>query len=161
MLITLPRMFDIAAAATIDVFLCRRTITVIAAIASAMKQARAMPMTSEPVRALPTMIMTPQSATMLASMVRRWGISRSHIQASAAARKGPVAMMMATLDTSVSCSEGMKAIIANVESDATSQPFLSILVRSRRPARPCNTTIKTTIMPLANNPRQNRMVQES
>ena len=98
---------------------------------------------------------------MLASMVRRWGISLSHIQASAAARKGPVAMMMATLDTSVSCSEGMKAIIANVENDATSQPFLSILVRSRRPARPCNSTIKTMIMPPANNPRQNRMVQES
>ena len=158
---TLPRMFDIAAAATIDVFLCRRTMTVIAAIASAMKQARATPRMSEPARALPTMIMTPHSATMLASMVRRWGISRSHIQASAAARKGPVAMMMATLDTSVSCSEGMKAIIANVENDATSQPFLSILVRSRRPARPCNSTIKTMIMPPANNPRQNRMVQES
>jgi hypothetical protein len=161
MLITLPRMFDIAAAATIDVFLCRRTITVIAAIASAMKQARAIPRMSEPLRALPTIIMTPQSATMLASMVRSWGISRSHIQASPAARKGPVAMMMATLDTFVSCSEGMKAIIANVENDATSQPFLSILVRSRRPARPCNSTIKTTIMPPPNNPRQNRMVQES
>ena len=67
---TLPRMFDIAAAATIDVFLCRRTITVIAAIASAMKQARAIPRMSEPTRALPTMITTPQSATTLASMVR-------------------------------------------------------------------------------------------
>ena len=37
MLTTLPRMFEIAAAATIDVSLCRRTMTVIAAIASAMK----------------------------------------------------------------------------------------------------------------------------
>ena len=98
---------------------------------------------------------------MLASMVRRCGISRSHIQASAAARKGPVAMMMATLETSVSCSDGMKAIIANVENDATSQPFLSILVRSRRPARPCSISMIATIMPPPNSPRQNRMVQES
>ena len=75
--------------------------------------------------------------------------------------KGPVAMMMATLETPVSCSDGMKAIMADVDNDATSQPFLSILVRSRRPARPCNSTIKTMIMPPANNPRQNRMVQES
>jgi hypothetical protein len=51
MLMTLPRMFDSAAAATIDVFLCRRTMTVIAAIASAMKQARATPRMSEPARA--------------------------------------------------------------------------------------------------------------
>jgi hypothetical protein len=106
-------------------------------------------------------MMTPQSATTLASMVRRWGISLSHIQASPAARKGPVAMMMATLETSVSCSAGIKAIIANVENDATSQPLMSILVRSRKPARPCNTTIKTMIRPPPNNPRQNRMVQES
>ena len=48
MLTMLPRMFDIAAAATIDVFLCRRTMTVIAAIASAMKQASAIPRMSEP-----------------------------------------------------------------------------------------------------------------
>ena len=118
-------------------------------------------MTSEPARAPPTMIMTPQSATMLASMVRKWGISRNHIQASAAARKGPVAMMMATLETSVSCSEGMKAIIASVENDATSQPLMSNRTRSRRLARPCNSTIRTVIMTPANNPRQNRMVQES
>ena len=70
-------------------------------------------------------------------------------------------MMMATLETSVSCSAGMKAIIANVESDATSQPLMSILIRSRKPARPCNSTIRTMIMPPPNNPRQNRMVQES
>ena len=55
----------------------------------------------------------------------------------------------------------MKAIIANVENDATSQPFLSILIRSRRLARPCSSTIMAMIMPPANNPRQNRMVQES
>ena len=116
---------------------------------------------SEPARAPPTMMTTPTSATALASMVRRWGISFSHIQASPAARKGPVAMMIATLETSVSCSAGMKAIIANVENDATSQPLMSILTRSRKLARPCNNTIRTMIMPPANNPRQNRMVQES
>ena len=71
MLTTLPRRFDSAAAATIEVFLCRRTATVIAAIASVMKQASAMPRMSEPTRALPTMIATPQSATTLASMVRQ------------------------------------------------------------------------------------------
>ena len=48
MLTTLVRKFDIAAAATIDVSLCRRTMTVIAAIASAMKQASAIPRMSEP-----------------------------------------------------------------------------------------------------------------
>ena len=156
----LPRKFDNAAAAIIGVFRCRRTMTVIAAIASAMKQARATPRTSEPARAPPTMMTTPTSATALASMVRRWGISLSHIQASPAARKGPVAMMIATLETSVSCSAGMKAIIASVENDATSQPLMSILTRSRKLTRPCNSTIKTMIMPPANNPRQNRMVQE-
>ena len=55
----------------------------------------------------------------------------------------------------------MKAIIANVENVATSQPLMAILVRSRRLARPCNSTIRTMIMMPANNPRQNRMVQES
>jgi len=70
-------------------------------------------------------------------------------------------MMIATLDTSVSCSAGMKAIIANVENDATSQPLMSIRTRSRKLARPCNSSIRTMIMMPANNPRQNRMVQES
>jgi len=70
-------------------------------------------------------------------------------------------MMIATLETSVSCSAGMKAIIANVENDATSQPLMSILTRYCKLARPCNSTIRTMIRPPANNPRQNRMVQES
>ena len=70
-------------------------------------------------------------------------------------------MMIATLETSVSCSEGMKAIIANVENDATSQPLMSNLTRSRRLPRPCKNTIRTMIMTPANNPRQNRMVQLS
>ena len=39
-------------------------------------------------RALPTMMATPQSATALASRVRRWGISFSHIQASAGREEG-------------------------------------------------------------------------
>ena len=161
MLTTLVRKFETAAAATIDVSLCRRTMTVIAAIASAMKQARAIPRMSAPTRALPTMIATPQSATTLASMVRRRGISPSHIQASPAARNGPVAMMMATLDTLVSCSAGMKAIMPSVEHSATSQPLVLIPIRSRKPARPCNRTMRTVIRLPPNNPRQNRMVQES
>ena len=74
--------------------------------------------------------------------------------------KGPVAMMMATLDALVSCSDGIKAIMANVDSDATSQPLFPIRVRSRRPARPCSISMITTIRPPPNNPRQNRMVQE-
>ena len=32
-------------------------------------------------------------------------------------------MMIATLDTSVSCRDGMKAIMAKVDNDATSQPL--------------------------------------
>ena len=107
------------------------------------------------------MIATPQSATVLASMVRECGTSPSHIQASAAARKGPVAMMIATLDTLVSCRAGMNASMAKVENDATSQPLLPIRVSSCRPARPCSSTINAAISPPPNNPRQNRMVQES
>ena len=94
-------------------------------------------------------------------MVRTCGTSRSQTQASAAVTKGPVAMMIATLDTLVSCRDGMKAIMADADNDATSQPLLSILVRSRRPARPCSSSMIAMIMPPANNPRQNRMVQES
>ena len=126
-----------------------------------MKMASAMPRMSEPTRALPRMIATPQSATTLASMVRKCGTSRNHIHASAAARKGPVAMMIATLDTLVSCRAGMKASMAAVEYDATSQPLFPIRVSSRRPARPCSSTIMTAISPPPNNPRQNRMVHES
>ena len=37
---------------------------------------------------------------------------------------GPVAMMIATFDTLVSCSAGMKDTMPNVESDATSQPLV-------------------------------------
>jgi hypothetical protein len=75
--------------------------------------------------------------------------------------KGPVAMMIATLDTLVSCRDGMKAIMADADNDATSQPLLLILIRSRRPARPCSASKMAVIMALANTPRQNRMVQES
>ena len=88
MLTTQPRIFDSAAAATIDVFRCCRTMTVIAAIATVMMQASAIPRMSEPRRAPPTMIAMPQSATMLASVVRSRGTSRSHIQASAAVTNG-------------------------------------------------------------------------
>ena len=154
-------MFESAAAATIDVFLCCRTRTVIAAIASVMKQASAIPRTSEPTRALPTMIATPQSATILAIMVRMCGTSRNQTQASAAVTKGPVAMMMATLDTLVICRDGMKAIMAKVDNDATSQPLFLMPNKSRRPARPCSNSMIATIRPPPNNPRQNRMVQES
>ena len=126
-----------------------------------MKMASAMPRMSEPTRALPRMIATPQSATTLAIMVRKCGTSRNQTQASAAVTKGPVAMMIATLDTLVSCRAGMKASMAAVEYDATSQPLFPIRVSSRRPARPCNSTIMAAINPPPNSPRQNRMVQES
>ena len=69
--------------------------------------------------------------------------------------------MIATLETSVSCSEGTKAIIASVENDATSQPLMSNRTRSRKLPRPWRSTIRTMIMPPPNSPRQNRMVQES
>ena len=161
MLTMLPRKFDSAAAATIGVFRCRRTVTVMAAIATVMRQASATPRMSELARASPTMIATPQSATRLASMVCHRAASPSQIQANAAATKGPVAMMIATFDTLVSCRAGMKQIMPRVDSDATSQPFLPILVRSRRPARPCISTRRAAIRPPPNNPRQNRIVQES
>ena len=157
----LPRKFDSAAAAIIDVFLCRRTMTVIAAIASAMKQARATPRMSEPARAPPTMIMTPQSATMLASMVRTMGDFLQPYPGQPRREEGTGRDDDGDIGDIRELQRGMKAIIASVESDATSQPLMSILIRSRKPARPCNTTIRTMIMPLANNPRQNRMVQES
>ena len=70
-------------------------------------------------------------------------------------------MMIATLETSVSCSEGMKAIIASVENDATSQPLMSNFTKSRKLPRPCKNIIRTVIMIPANSPRQNRMVQLS
>jgi len=105
-LTTLPSRFDNAAAATIGVSLCRRTATVMAAITSVMKQASAIPKTSEFAPALPTIMTTPQNATSIAIKVRHRGLSRSHIHASAAATNGPVAMMMATFDTLVSCKAG-------------------------------------------------------
>src|SRR2546425_2067347 len=116
----LPRIFESDAAATIDVFLCCLTMTVIVAIATVIKQASANPKMSELTRAPPTMIAMPQSATILASMVRNRGTSRSHIQASAAVTNGPVAMMIATFDTLVSCRAGMKHTMPKVDSDATS-----------------------------------------
>jgi len=102
-----------------------------AAIATVMRQASAMPIISELARVLPTMMATPHSATRLTNA------SRKLIQANAAATKGPVALMIATLDTLVSCRAGMKATMPNVDSDATSHPLLPIPVKSRRPARPC------------------------
>src|SRR5258708_3204724 len=119
-LTTLPRKFDNAAAATIGVCLCVRMVTVIAAIATVMRQARAIPRKSELALVLPTMIATPQSATRLASMVCQRAASRSHIQANAAATKGPVAIMIATFDTLVSCRDGMKHTMPSVDSEATS-----------------------------------------
>ena len=60
------------------------------------------------------------------------------------------------------CSAAWKpAGMADVDNDATSQPLFPILVRSRRAARPCSTSMITTIMLPPNRPRQNRMVQES
>jgi hypothetical protein len=70
-------------------------------------------------------------------------------------------MMMATLDTLVICRDGMNAVMASVDNDATSQPLFFIPVRSRKPLRPCSTSMIATIRPPPNNPRQNRMVQES
>ena len=69
-------------------------------------------------------------------------------------------MMIATLDTLVSCSEGMNVIIPSIDRTATSQPFLPMLVKSRRPAAPCVNTRMTVMVAAPNNPRQNRMVQE-
>ena len=161
MLTTLPSRFDNAAAATIGVSLWRRTVTVMTAIATVMRQASAMPRISELARAWPTTMATPHRATTLASMVCHRAASRKRIQANAAATKGPVAMMIATFDTLVSCSAGMKHTMPNVDSDATSQPFLPIPIKSRKPARPCMTTRMAAMRPPPNSPRQNRMVQES
>jgi hypothetical protein len=69
--------------------------------------------------------------------------------------------MIATLDTLVSCSAGMKHTMPNVDSDATSQPLRPIPVKSRSPARPCVRTRTAAMSPPPNSPRQNRMVQES
>src|SRR5260370_15840832 len=99
MLTTLPRKFDNAAAATIGVCLCVRMVTVIAAIAVVMRQARAIPRKSELARVSPTMMATPQSAARLANIVCQRAASRNQIQANAAATKGPGAMMIATFDT--------------------------------------------------------------
>ena len=55
----------------------------------------------------------------------------------------------------------MKATMPNVDSDATSQPLLSIPVKSRKPARPCISTRMAAMRPPPNSPRQNRIVQES
>src|SRR5436305_11244525 len=108
MLTRLPSAFDQAAAATISVFLWCRTITVIAAIATVIRQAKAIPRISELARVFPTMIATPHRATALASIVSHLAASPRHNQAKAAATNGPVAMMIATLDTLVSCRAGMK-----------------------------------------------------
>ena len=89
---------------------------------------------------------------MLASVVRNRGTSRSQIQASAAVTNGPVAMMIATFETSVSCRAGMKHTMPSVDSDATSQPVLSIPAKSRRPARPCVSTRMKAIMTAAEQP---------
>jgi hypothetical protein len=103
----------------------------------------------------------PQNATSIATKVRLRELSRSHIHASAAATNGPVAMMMATFDTPVSCKAGINEIIPSVDSDATSQPLFPMLVKSCRPARPCVSTRTPTMTAPPNSPRQNRMVQES
>jgi hypothetical protein len=136
-------------------------MTVIAAIATVMMQASARPRMSEPSCAPPTMIAMPTSATTLASVVRKRGTSFSQTQPRAAVTNGPVAMMIATFETLVSCREGMKHTMPSVDSDATSQPVLSIRVKSRRQARPCSSTRMAEIIAAPNRPRQNRMVQES
>src|SRR5450755_1968315 len=102
MLMTLPSRLDNAAAATIGVFLCVRTVTVMAAIATVIRQASAIPRISELARVWPTMMATPHKATRLASMVCHRTASLSQIQANAAATNGPVAMITATFDTLVS-----------------------------------------------------------
>ncbi len=45
-------------------------------------------------------------------------------------------MMIATLETLVACSAGMNATMPSVESEATSQPPLPNLTRSRSPDLP-------------------------
>ena len=94
-------------------------------------------------------------------MVCQRAASRNQIQANAAATKGPVAIMIATFDTLVSCRDGIKHTMPSVDSDATSQPLFPIRNRSRRPARPCVSTSTAAIRPPPNSPRQNKIVQES
>ena len=110
---------------------------------------------------LPTMIATPLRATTLASMVCQRAASRSHIQANAAATNGPVAMMIATFDTLVSCRAGMKHTMPSVDREATSQPLLPIRTKSRILVLPCVSTRMAAIRPPPNSPRQNNIVQES
>ncbi|HWL22111.1 MAG TPA: hypothetical protein VNS33_20740, partial [Bradyrhizobium sp.] len=47
--------------------------------------------------------------------------------------KGPVAIMIATFETFVSCSAGMNVTIPNVERLATSQPLFPVSTSSRAP----------------------------
>jgi hypothetical protein len=94
-------------------------------------------------------------------MVRNRAASPIHIQASAAASNGPVAMMIATFETLVRCKAGMNVTIATVDMHATNQPLLPIPVKLRSPARPCVNIKMSPMTPPPNRPRQNRMVQES
>ena len=107
-----------------------------APIATVMRQARAIPSTSELARTSPTIMATPQKAATLHTIVCHRAVSPSQIHASAAATKGPVAIMTATFDTLVSCSAGIKVTIPTVARAATSQPLLPILLKSCSPVRP-------------------------
>jgi hypothetical protein len=78
MLTTLPRTVDMAAAATIEVFLYRLIATVMPDMARIMTQASAMPLASASDCASLTMMATPVSATTLASRVSSLAFSRNH-----------------------------------------------------------------------------------
>ena len=130
-------------------------------MATVMTHARPTPLKSAAPPGLPTMIAMPQRAMRPAISVESRVDSRSQIQAMPAATKGPVAMMIATFDTFVSCSAGMNVTMPNVERHATSQPLCPVSTRSRTPARPCVSTRNAVMKPPPNKPRQNRMVQES
>ena len=93
--------FDSAAAATIDVSRWRRTTTVMAEMASTIRQLSATPPRSAPARTPPTVMTTPAKAIRLAISVRHVAASPSHSHASAAATKGWVAISTATFMTLV------------------------------------------------------------
>src|SRR6185312_5407637 len=157
----LPRKFEMAAAATIEVSRCLRITTVISEIESTIRKASAMPRVSDTPPAPLTMTMMPAKATRLASRVRGAAASLSQTQAMPAAAKGCTAMMIATLATRVSCRDGMKLTMPSVERQATSQPLAFIVTRPRAPLQPWVATRNSEMKPPPNRPRQNRMVHES
>jgi hypothetical protein len=122
---------------------------------------RRIPFRSEKTEPPPTAIAVPTTAMALAMTVRLRGISRNQSQARAAAANGAVVRIIATFATLVSCNDGMKRTMPIADRIAKSRPPRLILIRSRKPDRPCTTPRNTQIAPPAKTPRQNRIVNES